>query len=165
MHDMNLDQQLLRRLAAEGNLPVAIDSSALARALVAQLEAVDHESSVELSYVVGDFFTQAEDVVHGGAVATMLDFAMAYASLFAVPDGQSVATINMNVSCIRSARPGRYRARGEIERCGRNIAFARARLADSEGRLVATAASSLAIVRPRRDSQSQASGRALTKTN
>ncbi|MGF6312884.1 MULTISPECIES: PaaI family thioesterase [unclassified Bradyrhizobium] len=148
---MNLDQQLLRRLSSGRELPAAVASSALARALQTQLKEIDPKTaSVELLFVVGDDFTQAEDVVHGGTVATMLDFAMAYAALMAVDDGLSVATITMNVSCIRSAKPGAYRARGEIERCGRNIVFVRGILSDGEGRLVATAASSLAIVSPRR---------------
>ena len=112
---------------------------------------------IELSFAVGEHFVQAEDVVHGGAVATMLDFAMAYAALLAIPDGLSVATINMNISCIRSVRPGCCRAVAEIERCGKRVVFARARLLDRENKVVATAASSLAIVAPRRNQAQKSS--------
>lgn len=149
---MNLDQQLLRQLQSGAELPAAINSTALARALQTRLERIDVTSpAIEVSFVAGEDFTQAEDVVNGGIVATMLDFAMAYVALLAIPDGQSVATISMTLSCIRSARAGRFRATGEIERCGRTVVFTRARLVDDENRVIATAVSSLAIVAPRRN--------------
>jgi uncharacterized protein (TIGR00369 family) len=88
----------------------------------------------------------------------MLDSAMAYVALLAIPDGLSVATINMNVSCIRSARPGHYTAVAEIERCGKSVVFTRARLLDRENKIVATAVSSLAIVAPRRSRAQESSG-------
>ncbi|OAF07254.1 PaaI family thioesterase [Bradyrhizobium neotropicale] len=150
---MNLDQQLLRRYQSGDGLPAAITSNSLAESLGTRIENIDAAGpGIELSFSVGQHFLQAEDVVHGGIVTTMLDFAMAYAALLAVPDGLSVATINMNVSCLRSARPGHYRAVAEIERCGRSVVFARAQLLDRENKLVATAASSLAVVVPRRKS-------------
>ena len=149
---MNLDQMLLRQLQSERAFPARIKSSRLAEALETRLEKIDDAGPrIELSFVVSDYFLQAEDVIHGGAFAMMLDFAMAYAGLLAVPDGLSVATINMNLSCIRSARPGRYRAVAEIERCGKSIVFARATLSDQAANTVAIAVSSLSIVSPRRN--------------
>lgn len=148
---MNLDQKLLRQYHTGDGLPAAVKSSALAESLETKLEEIDIGGPrIELSFVVGRQFLQAEDVVHGGTVATMLDFAMAYAALLAIPDGLSVATINMNISCLRSARPGHFRAVAEVDRCGKTVVFARAQLLDHENKAVATAVSSLAIVTPRR---------------
>ncbi|WP_375779401.1 PaaI family thioesterase [Bradyrhizobium sp. ma5] len=155
---MNRDQQFLRGHQLGDRLPVAIETSALALSLQAKVEKIDADGPrIELSFKVGEQFVQAEDVVHGGAVTTMLDFAMAYVALLAVPDGLSVATINMNVSCLRSAKPGHYKAFGEIERCGKTVVFARARLMDCEDNAVASAVSSLAIVSPRRKPDGAAS--------
>ncbi|WP_426441439.1 PaaI family thioesterase [Bradyrhizobium genosp. P] len=149
---MNLDQQLLRQYRSGEGLPIAIKSTPLAESLGTKLETIDAAGSrIELSFVVGQQFLQAEEVVHGGIVTTMLGFAMAYAALLAIPEGLSVATINMNVSYLRSAIPGHHSAVAEIERCGRNIVFARAQLLERENKPVATAVSSLAIVRPRRN--------------
>jgi uncharacterized protein (TIGR00369 family) len=148
---MNLDQQLLRQYRSGEGLPLAIRSTSLAESLGTKLEKIDALGSrIELSFVVGQQYLQAEDVLHGGIVTTMLDFAMAYAALLAIPEGLSVATINMNISYLRSATPGHYRAVAEIERCGKNIVFARAQLLCHENKPVATAVSSLAIVAPRR---------------
>ena len=148
---MNLDQRLLRQYQSGEGLPAAVKSSSLAESLGTKLEKIDIAGPrIELSFVVGQQFLQAEDVVHGGIVTTMLDFAMAYAALLAVPDGLSVATINMNISCFRSARSGQFRAVAEVERCGKNVVFARAQLLDRETKAVAAAVSSLAIVAPRR---------------
>ncbi|WP_407123269.1 PaaI family thioesterase [Bradyrhizobium sp. STM 3561] len=148
---MNLDQQFLRQHEKGSGLPIAVNSTALATSLETKLEVIDLSGPrLELSFKVGTHFLQAEDVVHGGALTTMLDFAMAYAALLAIPDGLSVATINMNVAYLRSAKIGGYRALAEIERCGKNVVFARAQLQDRDKRAIATATSSLAIVRPRR---------------
>lgn len=148
---MNLDQKLLRQYQTADGLPAAVKPSALAESLGTKLERIDIGGPrIELSFVVGRQFLQAEDVVHGGMVATMLDFAMAYAALLAIPDGLSVATINMNISFLRSARPGDFRAIAEVERCGKTVVFAHARLLDRNNKAVATAVSSLAIVAPRR---------------
>ena len=148
---MNRDQELLRQHQSYGTLPIAVKTSSLAESLQARLEKIDAAGlRIELSFDVGKQFVQAEDVVHGGAVTTMLDFGMAYAALLAIPDGLSVATINMNISCLRPAKQGRYRTVAEIERCGKTVVFARATLLDQDSRAVATAVSSLAIVTPRR---------------
>lgn len=162
---MNLDQLLLRQYQSGEKLPVSIKTSSVAEALETRIERIEAtEPRIELSFVVGKHFVQAEDVVHGGTVATMLDSAMAYVALLVIPDGLSVATINMNISCIRSAKPGRYRAVAEIERCGKTVVFTRARLLGHENKVMATAASSLAIVAPRRnraeESSDPAKGRA-----
>ncbi|GLR98725.1 MULTISPECIES: PaaI family thioesterase [Bradyrhizobium] len=150
---MNLDQKLLRQYQSGEGLPVAVKSSSLAESLKINLEKIDLAGPrIELSFIVGQQFLQAEDVVHGGAVAMMLDFAMAYAALLAIADGLSVATINMNVSYLRSAKPGQYRAVAEVERCGKAVVFTRAQLLDRESKAVATSVSSLAVVAPRRKS-------------
>lgn len=153
---MNLDQRLLRQYQSGEGLPAVVTSSSLAESMGTKLEKIDIAGPrIELSFFVGQQFLQAEDVVHGGVVTTMLDFAMAYAALLAIPDGLSVATINMNVSYLRSARSGQFKAVAEVERCGKNIVFVRAQLLDRETKAVATAVSSLAIVAPRRKQVSE----------
>lgn len=145
---MNPDQRILRHLSASPNLaPLAMDGSPMAQALNAKLLLVDTKSSsVEVSFFPNSVFTQAAGVVQGGAVAAMLDFVLAYAALASIPDGQSVATATLNVSFLRPAVIGPFKAIGCVERTGRSIVFTSAKLLDQEERCVATANSALPII-------------------
>jgi uncharacterized protein (TIGR00369 family) len=143
----NPDQALIHQFLAGGGAPLAMNSNPLARALHCELLRADTErGSVEIAFDPDPLFIQGTDVVQGGTVSAMLDFAMAFAVLARVPVGASCATVNMNTSFLRPAPHGRYRAIGEVERCGRTLAFAHARLVREEmDVVVATATSTLAL--------------------
>ena len=79
----------------------------------------------------------------------MLDFAMAFATLASLPPQASCATVNLSTSFLRPAPQGRYIATGTVDRCGKTLAFTQARLVRADtGQVVATAASSLAVLAP-----------------
>ena len=147
--DMNADQVLIRDFQSGRLNPAPITSSAFAKALGGHIAGADPDNNwVELSFEPSDFFFQAEQVVQGGATATMLDLAMAFVALAAVPDGQSVATANLNVAYLRAVKAGKLRAIGEIERRGRSLIFARARLLQGDV-VVATGTSTLSVIQSR----------------
>lgn len=147
---MNDDQTLIRRFQNKDVDHALIESSQLAEALRGHISAIDPENSwIELSYEPDAFFFQAEKVIQGGITATMLDFAMAFAALAVIPDGQSVTTVNLNVSYLRAARAGKLRAIGEIEKRGRTLIFTRAKLLQDGNSLVATATSTLSVMTAR----------------
>jgi uncharacterized protein (TIGR00369 family) len=70
---------------------------------------------------------------------------MAFAVLARLAPNQSAATLNLSVNFLRPARAGRLQAEGRIERLGARVAFATAQLQEADGRLVASATSTLAI--------------------
>jgi uncharacterized protein (TIGR00369 family) len=110
---------------------------------------VDLEAGmVRLAFSPDGIFVQGAGVLQGGAISAMLDFAMAFALLAVLPEGQTCSTANANVSFLRPAPRGDYVAVGEITRRGSRLAFARAGVfpADAPDRLVATATSTLAII-------------------
>lgn len=144
----NADQALIHRFLQGDGSPLAIDSNPFARALRSELHVVDQgRQRVVIAFDPDPLFIQGTGVLQGGAVSAMLDFAMAFAVLARVPIGVSCATVNMTSSFLRAAPRGRYRAVGEIERCGKTLAFAHARLSrcDENETLVATASSTLAL--------------------
>jgi len=144
---MNKDQILIRDFQRKKIAHAPIASSALANALGGRISAVDPDNNwIELSYEPGEFFFQAEQIIQGGATATMLDFAMAFAALAVVPDGQSVTTVNLNVAYLRAAKAGKLRAIAEIERRGRTLIFTRAKLLQDDDVVVATATSTLSVI-------------------
>lgn len=151
------DQALIHRFLAGDGSPAPMDSNPFARALGAQLLSIDRKlEQVVLAFEPDSLFIQGTGVLQGGAVSAMLDFAMAFVVLACVPAGVSCATVNMSTSFLRPATTGRYRAIGELERCGKTLAFARARLVRNERdgsgaggeKVVASATSTLALSAP-----------------
>jgi uncharacterized protein (TIGR00369 family) len=144
---MNEDQILIRDFQNRKIAHAPIASSPLADALGGHISAVDPDNNwIELTFEPGEFFFQAEQVIQGGATATMLDFAMAFAALAVVQDGQSVATANLNIAYLRAAKAGRLRAIAEIERRGRTLIFTRAKLIQDGEVVVATGTSTLSVI-------------------
>ncbi|MBS0389803.1 MAG: PaaI family thioesterase [Proteobacteria bacterium] len=92
-----------------------------------------HGGESELRYVARPEHTNSYGVMHGGAVMTLLDVAMATAARSDTPD-MGVVTIEMKSSFMRPAR-GPMVARGRLIQRTRSIAFAEAWVHDAEGRL------------------------------
>jgi uncharacterized protein (TIGR00369 family) len=73
-------------------------------------------------------------VVHGGVYATILDTAMGAAVVSMLAGGETTATTSLYVEFLRAAREGdTLRARGEVLRRGRHLAFAEGNLFDAVG--------------------------------
>jgi uncharacterized protein (TIGR00369 family) len=91
--------------------------------------------------------------VHGGYAATLLDSACGIAVHSQLEANRGHSTLELKVSYIRglSAQSGTVRATGRVISAGRRVAFAEATLHDGEGRLCATATSTLLVfdVEPR----------------
>lgn len=142
---MNPDQVLIRAFQSSG-VPIDVDSNPLAVALGMCLKQVDAVGGVvELGFKPGSLFIQGAGVIQGGAITTMLDFAMAFATLACLPDGRSCASVNLNTSFMRPARASNLTCVGRVTKRGRQIAFASAELLDDCGGLVASATSALAV--------------------
>jgi uncharacterized protein (TIGR00369 family) len=140
----NPDQALLARALSEGLEDIAFEANPLAIDLQTRLLRVTPQG-VALSFLPGERHLQGEAIVQGGILTTMLDFAMAFAVLARLAPNQSAATLNLSVNFLRPARAGRLQAEGRIERLGARVAFATAQLQEADGRLVASATSTLAI--------------------
>ncbi len=149
MKPPNPDQIALKRFAREPGAPAGFSANPLAAALGTRMLAVDERAGlVRLAFAPDAIFVQGAGVLQGGAIGAMLDFAMAFAVLAALPEGQTCSTANVNVSFLRAAPRGDYVASGVISRRGSRLAFTRASVyaADAPERLVATATSTLAII-------------------
>jgi uncharacterized protein (TIGR00369 family) len=149
MNDANPDQIALQRFARDRAAPTTFDANPLAMALGTRILSVDEKAgAVRLEFAPDGIFLQGAGVLQGGAIGAMLDFAMAFAVLAALPAGQSCTTANVNVAFLRAAPRGRYVAVGTIARRGSRLAFTQASVfaADAPERVVATATSTLAIL-------------------
>ena len=89
-------------------------------------------------------------IVHGGYAATLLDSACGCAVHSQLSAIQRYTTLDLNVSYHKpiTRDTGQLRAEGRVRSLGRRVAFAEASLKDSEGRLYASATSTLLILEP-----------------
>jgi uncharacterized protein (TIGR00369 family) len=85
--------------------------------------------------------------VHGGLVCTLLDSVAGCAAQTTLPKGQAYTSLEIKVSYLRpvTADTGTLTAVGIVTKPGRRAAFVDATVADSQGRLVATASSTLLV--------------------
>jgi uncharacterized protein (TIGR00369 family) len=85
--------------------------------------------------------------VHGGYAATLLDSACGIATHSTLAPNRGYTTLELKISYVRglSAASGTVRATGRIVSAGRRVVFASADLHDGEGRLCATATSTLLV--------------------
>lgn len=85
--------------------------------------------------------------VHGGYAATLLDSACGIAVQSALGPNRGHTTLELKVSYLRglTKNSGTVRATGRVVSAGRRVAFAEAELHDGDGRLCATATSTLLV--------------------
>ncbi|MOA54085.1 hypothetical protein D3C78_1776490 [compost metagenome] len=62
----------------------------------------------------------------------MLDYAMAYAVLSKLKFGKTCATTSMTVNMQAAAKPTSLKVMGYVDRVGRQVAFARSEICDSQ---------------------------------
>jgi len=83
--------------------------------------------------------------VHGGALATMLDVAMASAARSLHPE-EGAVTVSMTMNFLRSGE-GRLTAAGRVRQAGRSLVFCEAEVHDEAGHLVATSSGTFKVRR------------------
>ena len=85
--------------------------------------------------------------VHGGYAATLLDSACGCAVHSRLEEGQGYTTLELKVAYHRALTDGMtVRAEGRVVTMGRRAAFAEATLVDADGRLCASATSTLLVM-------------------
>ena len=141
-----LDGLALMRAIRDGQLPgppmarlvgfqcVAAEAGEIAMRL-------EHDPSLE----------NAIGLVHGGAIASMLDTAMGAAANTRLPAGAGVVTLDLTITYLRpvSALNCPVTATGRLAHLGGRNAYVLGELRDATGELCAHAVGNFSIVRPR----------------
>jgi uncharacterized protein (TIGR00369 family) len=96
----------------------------------------------------GERFYNPLGVVHGGYSTTLLDSACGCAVHASLAANQTYTTLELKVAFHRAIRAdtGPVRAEGTVLSIGRRVAFAEGRLVDGDGRLYASATSTLLVM-------------------
>jgi uncharacterized protein (TIGR00369 family) len=86
--------------------------------------------------------------VHGGVVCTLLDSVLGCAALTTLPPLHGFTSIEIKISYLRpvvlDGRP--IAARGRVTKPGRRVCFTEGEVTDGDGRLVASASSSILVL-------------------
>jgi uncharacterized protein (TIGR00369 family) len=90
-----------------------------------------------LSVEVRKELLQIQGVMHGGAIASLIDTAVAFAILGASEADSRFTTVEMKVNYLSAIRDGRVIADARLIRDGRRIVVAECDVFDSKGRLAA----------------------------
>lgn len=130
--------------AVEGRAPMPTTVKTLGWSLI---HADTEQGEIEVSFeATGDFLNPA-GTVQGGFLTAMLDDTMGPALAATLDPGLYATTVEIKVSFLRPAKPGRLLGRGRIVHRGSTIAFLAGELLDDAGRVVAVGSATARIVR------------------
>jgi uncharacterized protein (TIGR00369 family) len=118
----------------------ALDTVPFARLLGIQLEEVVEGRSV-LTMAVHDELKQNHGVVHGGAIASLIDSAMAFAIIPLLAEQERTTTVDLTIHYLRPLTEGVAKSTARVVRTGRRVIVVSAEVVDHKEQLVATAIS------------------------
>lgn len=134
MNTGKLDSAHVERLSQ------ALDSVPFARFLGIELDEID-AGVATLSFEIKPELKQNHGVVHGGAIASLIDSATAFAIISLLPTDEHATTVDLTISYLRPLTAGRAKAVARVIRSGKRLIVVTAELFDDRGTLAATALS------------------------
>ncbi len=134
MSDKKLSAAQMRRVQkALGDVPYA-------SLLGIELDEIE-VGSATLGMRVKKQLTQNHGVVHGGAVASLIDSATAFAIISLLAPQEKVTTVDLSISYLRPTTKGRLICTAKVLRAGRRLVVVSADVFGARQTLVATALS------------------------
>jgi acyl-CoA thioesterase len=118
----------------------AIEAVPYAQLLGIELEKVVLGEAI-LTLAIRPELSQNHGVVHGGAIASLIDTATAFAILTLLEPDERVTTVDLTISYLRPGLEGRLRATARVLRQGRRLLTTSAEVTNEGGTLLATALS------------------------
>jgi uncharacterized protein (TIGR00369 family) len=106
------------------------------RMLGIEIDSVEEGRAV-LSVEVRQELKQLQGVMHGGAIASLIDTAVAFAIVGASEPEDRFTTVEMKINYLSAIREGRVTAEARLIRDGRRIIVAECDVFDDKGRLAA----------------------------
>jgi acyl-CoA thioesterase len=88
-----------------------------------------------------DELRQPYGVLHGGATASLIDTAMAFAVIASTAEGEIATTVDLTVHYLRPVTEGEIVCTAKMVRAGKRILTISAEVTGEQGKLIATALS------------------------
>ena len=116
-----------------------VPHSPLVQHLGMRLEAIE-DGRAELVLPFRPELATMDDIVHGGAIASLIDTAGMAATWSDDSEPESLAgsTVTLNVNYVSAARGQDLTATASVVKRGRNMVFSEVRVTEPDGRVVAT---------------------------
>jgi acyl-CoA thioesterase len=118
----------------------AVDTVPFARLLGIELDDVG-SGTATLGLNVRKELTQNHGVVHGGAIASLIDTATAFAIISLLKPGERVTTVDLTISYLRPLTEGRVTAVAKVVRAGQRLFVVSAEVFGKDAKLATTALS------------------------
>lgn len=97
--------------------------------------------SATLGLFITDELKRNNGIAHGGAIASLIDTATAFATLSLMEPNERSTTIDLTINFLRPLISGEALASAKVVRAGRRIIVVSAEVFDDSGKLAATALS------------------------
>jgi acyl-CoA thioesterase len=127
-------------------LQAAFASVNYARLLGLELVEVARGTAL-LALTVRPELTRMEGIMHGGALASLMDTASAFAVLTLLAPDERTVTVDLTLHFLRPVSAGQVKARACVLRAGRTLATVSIEATNEADELVATALTTYAIRR------------------
>ena len=119
---------------------MTLDHVPFAKLLGIEVDSVEPGHAV-LSMKLRDDLMRNSGIAHGGAIATLIDSAMAIAIMAQLEENESTVTVDLTIHYLRPISEGTARASARVVRAGRRVITVSAELFDHNEKLSATAIS------------------------
>jgi uncharacterized protein (TIGR00369 family) len=93
-----------------------------------------------------DELRQPHGLLHGGATASLIDTATAFATISILAEGENASTVDLTVHYLRPVTEGAIVCTAKVVRGGRRLLTVSADVVNDEGKLIATALSTYSKV-------------------
>ena len=119
---------------------MTLDQVPFAKLLGMEAELVEPGHAV-LTMKIRDDLKRNGGIAHGGAIAALIDSAMAFAIVPLLSENERTSTVDLTIHFMRPLSEGSARASARVVRAGKRVITVSAELFNGEGKLAATALS------------------------
>lgn len=119
---------------------MTLDDVPFAKLLGIEVDSLEPGHAV-LSMQMRDDLMRNGGIAHGGAVATLIDSAMAFAIVQLLGENEHTVTVDLTIHFLRPLSEGTARASARVVRAGKRVITVSAELFDHSDKLAATAIS------------------------
>jgi len=127
---MDITPEILEKIRAK------FEQNHFPRLIGIEIDSMEY-GRARLGLTVEEKHLQLQGIMHGGAIATLIDTAVAFAIVSVSEPGARFSTVELKINYLSAIKEGRVVADARIVRDGRRIVVADCDVFDAEGRLAA----------------------------